>query len=315
MKALKFKGNGKLEIFDKELPKLKKGEVMVKVKASAICGSDVEVFFGETPYNCIPGHEFSGQIVKSKSEIFLVGDRIVCSPYYLPKDSELYRNGKVSDYPITQCVGMTDIDGGFAEYVILEEQCCLKLSDSINFEEGSLILDNFATPLKAINKANITLKEKILVLGLGAIGKGVYEVLKFKKFDVEVFDIDPNRMPSSEKEVYEYSKRNYDVIFDCTNSDDTMASILSSININGRIVILGHKSCLLVPNFIENALDKNISIITVSGYYFKNYSDIVDMVASGFKLNLNQEVMKLDQMCEAMQKLKDKQAIKIVLVN
>jgi len=83
MKALKFLGNSKSVIVDVPVPKPEKGQVLLKVMASAICGSERSAYKAEEPIDFISGHEFAGEVVETNQTASLkVGDRVTINVIY-----------------------------------------------------------------------------------------------------------------------------------------------------------------------------------------------------------------------------------------
>ncbi|MCR2033210.1 galactitol-1-phosphate 5-dehydrogenase [Anaerofustis stercorihominis] len=172
MKALVLHDVGKLSLDEVKVPKLKKGTVLVKIKASGICSSDTERVFVNGTYHfpTIPGHEFSGQIVALGEGVDeeLLGRRTCVFPM-LPcktcKACKLEEYAQCSNYNYfgSRC------DGGFAEYLVVPVWNLVPFDDSVPYEKAALC-EPSAVSLHAINIANIQEGQTVGVIGTGTIG-------------------------------------------------------------------------------------------------------------------------------------------------
>ena len=164
---------GKVEFQEKRLPQLSPREVLIGVKASAICGSDLHIFKGRHPSAPLPvaiGHEVSGTILEAGSGVstLKVGDRVVVEPVIVCGACYFCRRGAYS-----LCTQISfqyrKGQGAFAPYFVAEEQWVHPLPDALSFEEGALI-EPFSVALHAVQKGNIQLGQTVAIFGAGAIG-------------------------------------------------------------------------------------------------------------------------------------------------
>lgn len=152
-------------------------EVIIKVKYSAICGTDLHLYRGETPakYPVILGHEYAGEVLMVGSSIrtFKPGDRVVGSYMVSCGKCRFCIIGKPHLCEKRLMFGI-NIDGSFAEYmrIPLAERVLVKIPDEINLEDAVLIPDTFLTALNAV-EIGLKTGETILVTGLGSIGLSV----------------------------------------------------------------------------------------------------------------------------------------------
>jgi len=168
-----------------ETPIITEYEVLVKVRATGICGSDLPIISGvrKVQLPLIPGHEFSGDIVKLGSGVknFKVGDRVTSSIvincgtcYYCMNDLD------------SLCDELTEIgihrDGSFAEYVSVPESTLVKLPDEITYIEAAS-LDPLASAYHGIMKADIDKKDLAIIFGPGPIGLYCVQLLKLIGFE------------------------------------------------------------------------------------------------------------------------------------
>ena len=164
---------GKVEFQTKTLPDLGAREVLVQVKAAAICGSDLHIFKGLHPSAALPvsiGHEAAGQIIAVGKEVqkHKIGDRVTIEPVIACGKCDFCIRGQ---YHL--CVNVSfqyrKGQGAFAPYFIASEERVFKLPDHLSYEEGALV-EPLAVALHAVKKSGIRLGQTCAVFGAGAIG-------------------------------------------------------------------------------------------------------------------------------------------------
>jgi len=189
-----------LRIEEVELPELKPDEILVKIEACGICGSDVECYIGKSaegrydiaPYT--PGHEWAGQIVEigSKVNTFNVGDKVTEDCVL---DCGYCRNCKNGKMP-SACENMRetgfrpDSPGGMGEYLIIEERYAHKLPDKWSYEEGALV-EPFSVGYFGIwgNGGYVDASDTVIIFGAGPIGLSALIVAKVAR--AKVITIEP----------------------------------------------------------------------------------------------------------------------------
>lgn len=179
MKAAVFWGPNELKLEEVDKPKINEQEVLVKVKVSAVCGTDVRIFEGKktkgvrTP--SIIGHELVGIIeeVGDKVKDFSVGDRVGVMPVIPCGKCYYCLNGRENVCANRTAIGY-EFDGGFAEYVripntALEAGNLVKIPDHIPFEQA-VVTEPLACCLNGQRKANVKMGDVVVVIGGGPIG-------------------------------------------------------------------------------------------------------------------------------------------------
>ena len=182
MKAVILYGTRDIRVKEIEKPRIDSNDVLVRVKAAGICGSDVHVYkdasYLEMPQDAILGHEVSGEVsvVGSNVSKIKVGDRIVVEP--------LLSCGRCGFCAIGQyhlCKELKHIGwqwkGGFAEYVKVPQEKVFKLPESISYEKAALI-DGFAVAVHAIQRVKLTVNDIVIILGAGTIGFSILQLVK-----------------------------------------------------------------------------------------------------------------------------------------
>jgi L-iditol 2-dehydrogenase len=187
MKALVIYKPNDLRVEEVDIPKIKDDEVLVKVEAVGICGSDIEIKNGTYPdyiaYPIIPGHETAGTVVEVGKNVFglKVGDRVAIEPH---AGCGQCRNCKVGYYsycvnygkPGHRTLGFT-VNGGFAEYVAAPARNCHKLPSNLSFEEGAMAV-SAGTSMFGLMEIGVDAGEFIVVIGPGPIGLTALALVK-----------------------------------------------------------------------------------------------------------------------------------------
>ncbi len=184
MKALvKFKkGVGFVELREVPRPSVAQDEVLIRVRAAGICGTDVHIYHDEYPYYppVTLGHEFSGEIVEVGEEVrgWKVGDRVVAEPHTRACGVCNYcRTGNPQICSDKRSIGW-GIDGAFAELLAMPAWLLHRIPDKVSFEEAALT-EPTAIVTSAVNVATgVEIGDVSVVLGPGPIGLLAAQVAK-----------------------------------------------------------------------------------------------------------------------------------------
>lgn len=179
MKAAVIRGTQKIVVEDIPTPEPGPNQVLVKVKYSAICGSDVHRFqYGMANDGSVLGHEYIGEVVQTGRDVTRLkeGDRVVGGGGTPPEDAVLpkYPNDRYS----ARTVGIeaTRI-GGFAEYVAMDEWRPLLIPDGVS-DELAVLAEPASIAVHAVRTSKFKLGDTAVVMGAGPIGLLVVQVLK-----------------------------------------------------------------------------------------------------------------------------------------
>ena len=164
---------GIIEFREKQAPELGDHDVLIQVKAAAICGSDLHIFKGMHPMAALPvaiGHEAAGQIIETGASVtrVSVGDRVTIEPVIACGKCYYCVRG---NYHLCQNISFQyrEGQGAFAPYFTVHEDRAFKLPDGLSYEEGALI-EPLSVALHAVKKSELHLGQTCAVFGAGAIG-------------------------------------------------------------------------------------------------------------------------------------------------
>ena len=164
---------GQTDLFVRPVAPPKKDEVVIHIRASALCGSDLHIFRAKHPSVPLPatiGHEFSGDIVAIGSDVhdLSIGDRVTVEPCEACGTCDACRHGEYGS-----CESLSFIyrkgDGALADYITVKAASVFRLPDDISYETGALI-EPLSVAVHAVRRTDVRLGESVLVLGAGAIG-------------------------------------------------------------------------------------------------------------------------------------------------
>ena len=203
MKALELIGPSTFEVVEKAIPTPTANEVVIRVKACGICGSDIHGMDGSSGRRIPPlvmGHEASGVIESVGAEVssLSVGDRVTFDSTVFCNQCHYCKQGRVNLCDQRQVMGVScsefHRDGAFADMVVCPKHICHQLPDGLSFEEAA-----FAEPvgvaLHAVNRSGVSSAETAVVIGSGLIGLLIIQALRTKGCsEIIAFDLDDSRL-------------------------------------------------------------------------------------------------------------------------
>jgi L-iditol 2-dehydrogenase len=202
MKAAVLHGKNDIRVEEIPIPELKSDEVLVKVKATGICGSDLPRVLGDEAhfYPIVLGHEFSGVVEKIGENVtkIKVGDRVAGAPLVPCHQCDECRQGYFAQCKNYAFIG-SRIYGSWAEYVKLPEINVVIIEDQVTFEEAALF-EPSTVALHALRHIGYQGGEDVAILGGGNIGLLVLQWAKILGArSVTVFDIDNDKLALAKK--------------------------------------------------------------------------------------------------------------------
>src|ERR1700726_1629104 len=206
MKSLLLKEYLQLEMAEFPQPQPGPGEVLIRVAACGICGSDVHGYDGASGRRIPPlvmGHEASGIVAALGSEVtgFNVGDRVTFDSTVSCGVCGFCRDGEINLCDNRQVIGVSCGDysraGAFAEYVTVPARIVYKLPENLAFAEAAM-LEAVSVALHAVAVSDLKGGETALVIGAGMIGLLTLQAARVAgSSQVFVADIDPTRLKSA----------------------------------------------------------------------------------------------------------------------
>lgn len=185
MKSTVFHGKCDIRVEEREIPSVGPEEVLIKVMACGVCGSDVHIFEGDqgsttTVPPLIQGHEFAGIIAEVGENVkgWKVGDHVCADPADNCNECYYCLNGLMSHCDHMKAIG-TNVDGGFSQYCKVKARLLHKLNDDVTFVEGAMA-EPLACCINGADRSDIKVGDNVVVYGGGAIGLLLMQLAKLK---------------------------------------------------------------------------------------------------------------------------------------
>lgn len=299
MKAGAFKKINEVVIIDVPEPKAGPGEVVVKVHDCGICGSDLHaVQFGTLRPDCILGHEFCGEVHEVGPGVhgFQVGERVASLPWITCGECEACARGEGYHCRRNRVLGLGQLPGGYAEFVMCGERSLLKLPDHVSSREGAVV-EPLSVGLHGVNRARIKPGTGCVVMGAGPIGlaaltwckaKGASPIivselaagradLALKLGATEV--VNPTQHKPADR-MRELTGRPPELVIECIGVKGTLGAAIDIAGTHGRVVVIG--ACLEPDTIVPmKCMVKEVSIDFAIGYTKAEFEETIDALASG----------------------------------
>ena len=341
MKAARLhKINEPLIIEDISIPEIGMEDVLVKVRACGICGSDLHLLDGTTVLPRYPttlGHEFSGVISKLGEAVqgWQEGDRVCVDFLVTCGKCSFCLAGRESICINRKGLGAY-FDGGFAEYVKVPARNLIALPEEISFEEGAIITDAVATPFHAISKrANLKPGDTVAIFGAGGIAAHAIQLTKLSGAGLiivvdiinEVLErakrLGADMVINSTKEnpvqkIKEITNGGVDLSLEAVGLQKTISQAVESLRPGGRALLIGLSTeDIVLPNpgiFVRSEFE----VIGCYAFERAEIQTIIGMVSKG-QLNLKESISRrisLDEINDGLEQLKTKEGnpLRIIVV-
>jgi threonine dehydrogenase-like Zn-dependent dehydrogenase len=306
MKALVLEEYGRFSFRDYPDPSLRTNDdVIVRIRAAAICGSDVHGMDGSTGRRIPPivmGHEASGEIVERGSAVkgFSIGDRVTFDSTEYCGTCFHCRRGEVNLCDNRRVLGVSCADyrrdGTFAEYVVIPERILYRMPENLDFVSAS-IAEPAAVAAHAAAITPIALGDSFAVVGAGLIGLILIQVLRASSSGtILALDTDSSRRatalrvgadaaldpadPATHEKVLALSEgRGFDRVFEAVGADAPIATAISSARKGGSVTLIGNVSpSVRIP--LQSVVTRQIALLgscAMSG----EYPFVLDLLARG----------------------------------
>ena len=180
MKAMVLRAPSDLVLDEVARPQPAAGQVLVRITHSGVCGTDYKIFNGsiKVPYPLIPGHEMAGEVAAlgadvkagpSSRDVVKVGDRVIIDPETYCGHCFYCQKGLTNLCPNGTLIGR-DVDGGFADYLLVPASQVFRLPDSID-DRAAPMIQVLTTCLHAQRQVETFPGDTVAVLGLGVTGQ------------------------------------------------------------------------------------------------------------------------------------------------
>lgn len=182
MKAVKIIRPNELKVIDMEKPVIdEKNNVLVKIRAAGICGSDVGIYHGKNAaatYPRVIGHEMVGDIVEVGPNVvkYKPGDRVIIDQVTACGHCYACRKGRPNVCANLQVRGV-HIDGGYREYMAVPESDCYLLPESLSYEDAVMI-EPTTIAVQSCSRAQLEFEDNLMIIGAGALGSSILRIAR-----------------------------------------------------------------------------------------------------------------------------------------
>ena len=304
MKVVYVEEPGKIEIREKEMPILKKGEALLKIKYCGICGADVATFTGNQPFTTyprIPGHEFSAEIVEIEENDrgLKVGDIVTANPYFNCGHCYSCERGIVNACTDNQTMGVQR-DGSFAEYVAMPIE---RIYPGKGLSAKTLaLIEPFSIGYHAVSRGHVNPGHKVLVIGAGAIGIFAAVSAKLKGAEVYISDVFEKRLENalkfgvdgiidvSKEDLLERTKEitngnGFDICIEAVGQSTTFLNCIDAAAFGADIILIGNGKKETTFNH-SILLKKELNVYGSRNALKKDFLELIDLISSG-KINVD----------------------------
>ena len=309
-------------------PLVKPGDVLIKVAYVGVCHTDLEIVNGtlgmyqrgRARYPIVPGHEFSGRLVKVGPNVahLSVGDEVVAETVQGCEECEVCRRGLSSLCANRIEVGVCGQNGAYAEYLALPGRFVHRLPKGTDLKEAAL-----CEPLSVIAKAlrrlgtRLDTPRRCVVIGAGPLGHLCARVLAIRGQAVSAYDTSKERCLALREagiEVLESLSQlsDFEVVIEATGNPEALEKVLNGAAIGSTILLLGLPYGKREFNFECIVADDKIVTGSV-GAEGQDTEAAIDLIALLDLSALTQVVLPLERFAEAWEAAKSRKHLKILL--
>lgn len=317
MKALVMHEYRHLSYEDAAMPTTKKGEVLVRLKACSVCGSDVHGFDGSTGRRRPPvvmGHEASGVIEAVGAGVMnhKVGDRVTFDSTIYCNECEMCKSGKVNLCSNRRVLGVSCEDynqpGCFAEYIALPEYILYDIPDNVTYVQAAMV-EPLSVAYHAATRTKINEGDSVVLFGIGTIGLLTLQVVKsFGASNIIACDIDDGRLELAKKNgatacvntrnpdaleailSLTHNREGADIAIDATGIETTTNLCIRSVHLDGKVILIGN----IAPTIgfpLQYVVTHQISLFG-SCASAGEYPQCLDLISSG-KVEVDSMISKI----------------------
>lgn len=249
MKCVVIQKPNEISLVERDVPEPGPDELMIRVMASGICGTDLHIYRGEYmgSYPVIPGHEFSGVVAAVGDQVtrFQSGDRVAVEPNIACDNCVNCLNNRQNFCLNWQAIGVT-LPGGMEEYVIVPEKAAFSIGD-LPFEHGAF-MEPLSCVVHGIERARIDLADHVAILGAGPIGNLMLQMARLQgAVRITVLESNPGRAESARQlgadevvsRMEDLKPDTYDIVIDATGAIPVMNRTIDFVRKGGTVLLFG----------------------------------------------------------------------------
>jgi L-iditol 2-dehydrogenase len=343
MRAAVFEDIEKMVVKEVETPKVDDDSLLVRVRACAVCGSDIRIYHYGNPRVKPPqiiGHEIAGDVVEVGSQVnrFKPGDRVAIGADVPCGECAFCRDGMANNCAVNYAMGY-QFPGGFSEYLLIDPLVISygpihKIPDNLDYDEAALA-EPLACCINGLELAWVSLGDIVVIIGAGPVGCMMAELARYmgarkvivsqrsktrlemaKKYDIDVL-ISATEEDFTQRVMEETGGLGADVVATACSSLEAQAQAIPVIKNRGRINFFaglpkGTDPLILDTNIIHY---KESYLFGSHGSTPRHHRMALEMLASG-RINARKFISHkfgLDQIMDAFNMVESRQGMKVVV--
>jgi 2-desacetyl-2-hydroxyethyl bacteriochlorophyllide A dehydrogenase len=308
-------------------------DIILRVKACGICGTDLKIVSGRIPPPIItlphtPGHEIAGEVVEVGTGVtgVKIGQKGIVYFYIGCKDCEMCRTGKENICFSIRRLGF-ELPGGFAEFIKLPAYNFCPFDEGISFSEMAVLPDAVVTSYHALKTmAEVKVGQDVLIMGIGGLGIQAVQIAKLMGARVFAvarregplklaseygadFLIDSSKEGSSKNVLEMTQGRGVDVVIENVGSAQSMKWSLPCLKRRGRLVLVGYDPSDPYP---LNPMEMHYNEWTICGSRVSTKQELIEVIDLVQRGKIKPVVSKLfmwEKANEAMQEIQKRTGI------
>lgn len=330
-----------LELMEIDTPKPKDVEVVVKVKATGVCHSDLHLWEGGydtgdgfmkvtdrgVKFPVTPGHEIVGTVSEIGGAVqgISVGDNVLVYPWIGCGICSACRVGNDNICDTPRSLGVFQ-NGGYAEYVLVPHFKFLAKIDGIDMDAATSLACSGLTAYTAIKKSNANSQHSMVIFGAGGLGlMGVQIARAITNANIICVDIDDTKLAlakelgadnvvnskdpdAAQKIISLCNGKGADCVIDFVNAPPTVKMGLAVLRKRGNMILVG----LFGGSIDLSLVTIPLKAITIQGAYTGNYNDMLELIGLAKRGVINPTISKRYSLSDANTALEDLKARKII---
>lgn len=308
MKAVMISKPYDLKIIDMENPKITEHDnVLIKMKAAGICGSDVHIYHGQNAaatYPRVIGHEMVGEVVEVGAGVskVKVGDRVIVDQVVNCGECYACKKGRGNVCANLKVRGV-HIHGGYREYIAVPESDVYILPDSLSYEDAVMI-EPTTIAIQSCSRAKLCKEDTLLILGCGALGSSILRIARLTGATIIAVDVVDEKIEEAKKNGAKYGINllKEDIVarareltggygptvsIDAACTKDSLATLLELTGNAGRVITMGFS---VEPTEVTQfkITSKELDVIG-SRLQNKKFQEAINLIEEG-KLDLSNSI-------------------------
>lgn len=308
MKTVMINKPNDLQIIEMDKPAITEHDnVLIKMKAAGICGSDVHIYHGQNAaatYPRVIGHEMVGEVVEVGSNVtkIKVGDRVIVDQVVNCGECYACRKGRGNVCANLNVRGV-HIHGGYREYIAVPESDVYVLPDNLSYEDAVMI-EPATIAVQSCSRAELTKEDTLLILGCGALGSSILKIARLSGATIIAVDVVDEKIEEAKKNgaTYGINLLKEDVVarareltggygptvsIDAACTKDSLATLLELTGNAGRVITMGFSvEPTAVTQFKITAKELDVRGSRLQN---KKFQEVLNLVAEG-KLDLTNSI-------------------------